>query len=296
MISTPTVFVLGAGASMPYGLPSGKDLVTQICQASAGVDFAYFRIDPDRYSAFASELRASKQASVDAFLEHRKELQEVGKKAIAYYLIQAEKNEALFAAEPAQDWYSHVVDRITTDTTFDELTKNQVGFITFNYDRSLEQFLFKTISARYGRPFDDVQKVVSQFKIIHVHGRLGFLPWQSPRADDQRPYEPKCTSREIEIAAKGIKIISEDIDGSAEFAEAQELMKPAKRVAILGFGYHPVNMRRLKVPFADHRVFGTCVSFTTVEIQACQRRFPGLTLIPSHVSLGLLRNVEDFQD
>ncbi|WP_156096076.1 hypothetical protein [Methanobacterium sp. SMA-27] len=31
MIKTPTVFVLGAGASIPYGYPSGEKLREEIC-------------------------------------------------------------------------------------------------------------------------------------------------------------------------------------------------------------------------------------------------------------------------
>ena len=36
MIETPTVLVLGAGASMPFGFPSGKRLVALICDLLNG--------------------------------------------------------------------------------------------------------------------------------------------------------------------------------------------------------------------------------------------------------------------
>ena len=32
MITIPTVFVLGAGASVPYGLPTGRDLTKKACE------------------------------------------------------------------------------------------------------------------------------------------------------------------------------------------------------------------------------------------------------------------------
>lgn len=39
MIKTPTVFVLGAGERMPYGFPSGNQLVKEILGSTAGIHF-----------------------------------------------------------------------------------------------------------------------------------------------------------------------------------------------------------------------------------------------------------------
>jgi hypothetical protein len=296
MISVPTVFILGAGSSMPYGFPSGKALSDMIWQASP--DAARYGIDPDAYKTFASALRACKQSSVDAFLEHRQEFLDVGKKAIALYLIRRETNDALFGAEDVEDWYKWVVDRMTADVSFDELVaKNKIGFVTFNYDRSLEHFMFTTISARYGRRFEEVAKVINQFKFIHVHGRLGFLPWQNQsQPDNQRNYDSGCEARDVRIAANGIKIISENMDSSPDFTEAQDLMGMAERIAILGFGFHPTNMRRLNVPFRDDRhVFGTCKGITEAETVGLKHRCKGLQL-RDQPSLTLLRNISQFQD
>jgi hypothetical protein len=71
MISKPTVFVLGAGASMPYGFPSGKALCNSICNDTR--NWPSFGIDTDIYHEFATALQTTKQSSVDAFLEHRQE-------------------------------------------------------------------------------------------------------------------------------------------------------------------------------------------------------------------------------
>ena len=43
------------------------------------------------------------------------------------------------------------------------------------------------------------------------------------------------------------------VDNSDEFREAQSLMEKAQRIAVLGFGYHSVNMRRLKMPWLQVR-------------------------------------------
>jgi len=36
MLSKRTVFVVGAGASVPYGFPTGRDLVTEVLSCLSG--------------------------------------------------------------------------------------------------------------------------------------------------------------------------------------------------------------------------------------------------------------------
>ena len=44
MIKTPTVFVLGAGASIPYGYPSGEKLREEICHELEDPSHPYGRM------------------------------------------------------------------------------------------------------------------------------------------------------------------------------------------------------------------------------------------------------------
>jgi hypothetical protein len=61
-------------------------------------------------------------------------------------------------------------------------------------------------------------------------------------------------------------------NNSAQFERAQELFAKAYSIWILGFGYHPENMRRLNLPFdrlqqSQNRVYivGTAYNMTTAE-------------------------------
>jgi hypothetical protein len=275
MIEAPTVFILGAGASMPYGFPSGSQLVGWICQnPPAGFDDYLTR-------KFVDDLRESDQLSVDAFLEHRPEFLEIGKFAIATRLIQSERHENLF---PQKDWYSHLLNRM--DAPFADFGNNRVGFITFNYDRSLEHYLFTALCKRYGKSSEEVGKLLRGILFIHVHGQLGYLPWQNCKAGETREYHPECSPEKVDIARRGIKVISEDMEKTPEFDKARELMEAASKIFFLGFGYHPVNMKRLKVPFADGiAVCGTCYGMTEAEKdivllrnRASRQSVPGLEL------------------
>jgi hypothetical protein len=295
MITTPTVFVLGAGASIPYGFPSGNMLVDQICNASNPDEFAKYGVEEHTLQNFIKELRASRQGSVDAFLEHRTAYMEVGKVAIAYHLIGNEDESRL--SPDREDWYTYLLDRMTEGTPFVDLGKNKIHFIAFNYDRSLEHYLHRTLMSRYGKSSCEVASVLRNFRILHVHGNLGNLPWQDVNKGghvNKREYNADRSKEMVESAARGIKIISEHLDSSNEFGEAWDLLRDAKKIAILGFGYHPVNMKRLRLPLKRDDttvVVGSCKGFTVTERKRLKLMYEGLRLPATEFgNLDFLRN------
>jgi hypothetical protein len=294
MITTPTVFILGAGASVPYGLLSGAELVVWIRNVSRD-ELTPYGVGVAEFDEFAKQLSASAQSSVDAFLEHREEFLNVGKTAIAARLAGLE-NPA-YVSRVEEDWYTWLLDRMTVATPFADLRRNQVSFVTFNYDRSLEHHLHTGLRARYGKSVAEVAEVLSAFPIVHVHGRLGYLPWEKAAENEKRDYSNTLTPEAVKTAAKGIKIMSENRDDSPEFQEAQRLMQNARRIGILGFGYHRVNMNRLKLPLDQHRqTFGTCYGTTGAECEFLKSQYPRLALGSNgHMIKAFLRNTYEFQ-
>ena len=51
--------------------------------------------------------------------------------------------------------------------------------IVDHFDRSLEHFLFSSLQRTYGAKDSDVAEVLEKIRIIHLDGRLGYLPWQN---------------------------------------------------------------------------------------------------------------------
>ena len=91
------------------------------------------------------------------------------------------------------------------------------------------------------------------FPIIHVHGSLGKLPWQSK---DGIPYGALQENKNgqltfdfkaAENASEQITVISEDQATSREFYAAYQIIANAEQVYFLGFSYHITNMRRLNL-------------------------------------------------
>jgi hypothetical protein len=233
MIKTPTVFILGAGASIPYDFPSGTGLVDLICHPNnVPNNLANYQsngIDRTIAADFMTQLRESGQQSVDAFLEHREDFKDVGKTAIALHLIRCEDHEVLFQK---RDWYTSLVTRMHAPLA--EFSQNKVSFITFNYDRSLEHYLHTTLMRKFGKSYAEVGEVLRQIPFVHVHGQLGFLPWQNASAST-RIYKAEWTAEAINIAAKGIRVISESVDDSPEYQRAWELMVEGAQNLLLRF-------------------------------------------------------------
>jgi hypothetical protein len=245
MVTEPTVLILGAGASADYGFPLGKglrDLVSNIKDNSIAAVIQEAGYPLDRLLEFVDKLRHSGFTSVDWFLEERPEYIEVGKAAIAASLIPYEDPSKLFPPHaPQKHWYELLLNVL--DDPLGNFESNNLSIITFNYDRSIEHYLFTALSTRYGL-IERAVDVMNKFPIVHVHGSLGGL---LPLEKNGRRYESKITPESIRIAANEIIIVGEASGDTAEFERARSLLKDAKRIVFLGFGYHPESVKRLGI-------------------------------------------------
>ncbi|MBN1846870.1 MAG: hypothetical protein JW810_14385, partial [Sedimentisphaerales bacterium] len=144
MITKPTVLILGAGASMPYGFPSGEGMVRRICTLSSfyhklfGPNISMSLesvLDHDEFANF-TQLLSESQVSVDAFIESRREFYDIGRKAIAMALLPSEKSRSLsrrqlsdlewdlYQLKP-ESWYQSLWSQMTsTPFSLDSFKKN----------------------------------------------------------------------------------------------------------------------------------------------------------------------------
>jgi hypothetical protein len=181
VITTPTVLVLGAGASCPYGFPTAKELKNRICEVFASrtpaIRLLGDNVAPaEKFLEFREAFWKSGTASIDAFLKGRPEFLDVGKFAIAYWLIPFESEANLFTPPgDSGDWYEYLSERL--NPSFDEFEHNKLSIVTFNYDRSLEHYLFSSLLNWHGRSVDDCVEKFEKLPIIHVYGQLGKIPY-----------------------------------------------------------------------------------------------------------------------
>ena len=151
MIAKPTVLILGAGASADYGFPTGRQLLLKICEEARPdaslYDFLcnWMAVPRPLIEQFAYALQNSAAPSVDLFLENRKDFEEIGKLAIAATLIPYEDYKAFLPTNKPR-WYETLFHLMVEGGRFED---NKLSVITFNYDRSLEAFLFLALQNLY---------------------------------------------------------------------------------------------------------------------------------------------------
>lgn len=273
MIIRPTVLVLGAGASTDYAYPTGKQLMDQIVTELSNSDSGMYKfLLEEKYSMsdignFSDGLINAGVWSIDELLENKRSYREIGKLAITYLLALKEAGSRL---RPEKDWYALLLQALVPGQSFEGIAENKLSILTFNYDRSLEHNLFESIKRRYdGISTIDVAKVIKAIPIIHLHGQVGFLPWQHNIS--VRSYGDYKDNKALVESSKQIKIIHEiDIDGDPNFEEAFQKLQSAEFVYFLGFGYHAENLRKLKIDNIDvknKRVWGTSYNLTEKQLQ-----------------------------
>lgn len=302
MIKEKTVFVLGAGASHPYGYPTGLELREEICFHFASDITAYFNEQypsrqrgPATWQAekFAETFFKSSTKSIDLFLARNPEFMARGKYSILFRIFTAEQKSRFREQmeNKTQDWYSYLFERLTEDLVkkddYSLFCEKEVSFVTFNYDRSLEQFLYESLL----NSFDGIgtMKIVEQLnrcRVIHVFGQIAGLDWQDLRSKIE--YGRDVNLVDVAQLTKNLRIIYEEED-NPELEESRKLISNARRIFFLGFGYAKENLEILKIPerlSKEQKIYGTALNFTKKEIQDIHSIFPSRSnLEPSYVHI-----------
>lgn len=241
--SKPTVFILGAGSSEKF--PLGENLVREII---AGIEFSKnsnlhdLGISELDYVNFIKQLRFNDPNSIDVFLEENPYHIKIGRIAIAQNLIKKEDELQLFPPNSSpNNWYKTFVDelRISKYRTF---SSNSVTIFTYNYERSLEHYLTKIIQHRMGVKEEDAKLIRNKIPIYYLHGSLGSL---NEKDSNFRSYETKINVNTLRIASNSIRIISEQSDDYECQQQLRTALTNAENIFFFGFGFHPVNMKRL---------------------------------------------------
>ena len=251
MITQRTVLILGAGASYPYGFPLATGLYQNVVHIISKRDpeqparriLRELNFSDDDIDDFVRDLKHAEAASVDTFLQGRPEYLEIGKRALAALLLPQEQEARLFTPENSDDhWYRYLWGLLAPNP--ESLGGGRISVITFNYDRSLEHYLYTALGSRFGLGEDECRSRMSSLPIVHAYGQLGALPWQDGKS---LHYGVKADAHSARTAAEGIRLIAEEREENGVSKEIEDLVSRATLFIFLGFGFHPDNLELLRL-------------------------------------------------
>ncbi len=277
MIRSKTVFVVGAGASCELGFPSGAELLQNIAtdldirfehwdqKSGSRVIMEAFRrhhaandpqSDVNDYLKAGWRLRdaANITRSIDNALDQNAgnpKVEFAGKLAIASQIRDRERESHIQRRENhpniidinriRDSWIFYLGQILTTDVRSNKIDSifENVTFISFNYDRSLEACLPTILCDAYGVGLQDADNIVQNAKIYHPYGYLGNLPSSS------HPQGVAFWNDTTDIIrlSQSIKTFGEEIHQSPEIDDMRGAMLEADQIVFLGFGFHKPNIK-----------------------------------------------------
>jgi hypothetical protein len=277
-VARRNVYVVGAGASTDFGLPVGSDLKAMIAErCNFNLDeFASPRggsvklrraienlgargeVSHDALFRAAENLSRAMPAapSIDNYLHtnaSRPEVVAVGKMAIIESIAAAEKSSRLMV-DPRNSynkldmnlvkdsWLGGLSSLLLSSSDFASFLEGleNITFVTFNYDRCIEQY-FSQLARVY---FADVRNadidVMQRLSVIHVYGSLGEFTHSGYQ---YRGYGIEPNEMDLIDARGKIKVFTEGTFEDDVQGRISEALSECEVLLFLGFGFHPINVR-----------------------------------------------------
>jgi hypothetical protein len=247
-ISTSTVFVLGAGASAPYGFDTGERLLERArALTMEAVPDLIQPLPAHGASVLHDALVNTGDLSIDAMLETRGNIQALGKALNAHLLLGQEREALRKHHTSGRGGYRTLFTAMDAPSPQHALAQN-VRFLTFNYDRSLEYCLAHAWREKFN-PDQLIDPTALGRMFIHLHGQLGFLPEIGGlgQAVSYGGSQDHITETDILGASRAVRIVSEPHTNEPQFVQAREALAAADRVVFLGLGFAPRNVARLQL-------------------------------------------------
>lgn len=287
-----TTFVLGAGASVDYGMISQRDLPSKLfseChRPNAKKVLHELGIDQVTLNDFIESMNNCR-VSYDEWLDTNDRYRELGKILISLILLNC---EAGIPARRNDSWYGSLYDHHFHKrqlSKFAEACKN-IRFITFNYDRTLEYFMHMVLSNQFRDQQDLVNEQLKKLEVIHIHGKFADLPHESVdnipygavfkniNESDPKKFNVSDTANYVRKASKKIDFMFGETDLN-RIQRIHEMINESDNIMFMGFGYDPANLKKLGIfddIFTNKIVKGTIKGLSQREISNVLEQMSGI--------------------
>jgi hypothetical protein len=216
------------------------------------------------------KIKAVDPLVIDYFLGQNPEIQSLGKMLIAWVIRERETNfydngininhrrnptQPIPQPMPPDNWVRFLIHRLIVGCSSDnELAANQVSFVTFNYDLSLEDNITKGLRNNSVFTFSGIDRFLADDRFLHVYGKVRdknnpehvpLHPLQNPPYSVNPQYRCSFVDDLLRIS-EGIRTIDplEKHDDEV-LSKIRTLVRSAQCIYILGFGFDRNNCARI---------------------------------------------------
>ena len=252
MTTIDTVLIIGAGASKPYGFPTASELgpmITGVIPAS----FDHLRFNdvfpnsigrwqtfledrfqptnqashPAEFLKMQKEFKESEIYSIDRFLFSHPQYEGIARHYISLILLLCERQSELKGS-----WYRALWNDVLIPAV--ERNEGSLEILSFNYDRSLEEYIRRVANATYPKRGSHVLETL---KVSHVYGSLGPVGANENFVDYGEV-------RKFIASASQIKLIPPRAEANRDLGK---LIASKSKAVFLGFGFDELNLRVLGI-------------------------------------------------
>jgi hypothetical protein len=294
MFPQSTVLVVGAGASAEFRMPTGAELKKRIAktlnfdrtdQGHLIGDRRLYHMLNERFgqSDVVKYLDSGRELSqlVEQFdsidealhwFSDRPGLVELGKVTIIYLILKSERESPLFVANSpniapkgdyGENWCSELLSMVVGSFSREKVAEafSRVTIINFNYDRTIEHFLYSELQNKLRVDESQARDAVTKLKVLRPYGSVGPLPWQV-QPDETITFGADLSEDHDKLftVSKNIRTYTEQAAGHIR-PDIREAVDRASRIIILGFGFHQQNMSILTggSSHANRRIIATMI-------------------------------------
>lgn len=280
IVQDKVAIVIGAGASKEFGLPTGSELSGQIIELlKARTDHIRSWFVDDEFDraieiavrdrlTFGSKQHLIKTArlleenlsiapSIDNFLHTHRSNSDIvflGKLAIVFCLLRAEKGSIL-KVDPsnihnrldlkkcAETWVGRLFTQLAVAGDFNAFVERlrKVYFVSFNYDRCVQQFMSCAARQYFDLTETQVASLLSNLNIHYIYGNIG--PFNARSTIDtsfgSNPSAENCIGlvSELQTFTEG--------QNSNDRHILDAYLDNSREIYFLGFGFNKLNMDRI---------------------------------------------------
>lgn len=180
-----------------------------------------------------------------------------GKIAIVQTILQGEASSKIFVNSSKRmssyedfkkAWYFKLLTFITGHYRFEDIAKrlNKISFVSFNYDRCIEHYLFhmfKSIYKHRATEEDVINLLNDNLNIYHPYGAVGSLPWQNLSTENKIEFGGSLNAEKLLKLSEGIKTYTEGIEEKdSDVQIIRSNMTSASVLVFLGLHYREPNL------------------------------------------------------